>query len=128
MLSFGAFAILAAGGIELQIPTSLDTPARSALGGMMPVLIAIFLIVAALVVWAVFIRKSPRRRERGRLVTSKPKAREEKDKDEDDEEDGDGSPRRRRRRRSRSRHRNPTLADTGGLPPLGAGDSKPPHL
>jgi hypothetical protein len=126
MLSFGAFAILAAGGMELQIPTSLDTPARSALGGMMPVLIAIFVIVAALVVWAVFIRKSPRRRERGRIVAPKPKVSE--DKDEDDEGDGDGSHRRRRRRRSRSRNRNPTLADTGGLPPLGAGDPKSPPL
>jgi len=126
MLSFGAFAIMAAGGIELQIPTSLDTPARSALGGMMPVLIAIFVIVAALVVWAVFIRKSPRRRERGRIVAANPKASESED--EDGDADGDGSHRRRRRRRSRSRHRNPTLADTGGLPPLGAGDSKPPHL
>lgn len=127
MVMFGANSILAAGGIDLQIPTSLDTPARSALGGMMPVLVAIFLIVAALVVWAVFIRKSPRRRERGRLVASKAKAREEKDQDEDDDE-GDGSHRRRRRRRSRSRHRNPTLADTGGLPPLGAGDPKSPPL
>ena len=124
MAMFGAFAILAAGGIELQIPTSLDTPARSALGGMMPVLIAIFVIVAALVVWAVFIRKSPRRRERGRIVAAKPKVSE--DKDEDDEGDGDGS--HRRRRRSRSRNRNPTLADTGGLPPLGAGDPKSPPL
>ena len=120
MAPLGALAILAAGGVDLQIPTSLDTHSRGALGGALPVLLAILVMVAGLVVWAVFIRKPARRRDRGRLIESKPKS--------SDESDDSHSSRRRRRRRGRNRQPNPTLADTGGLPPIGAGDAKSPPL
>lgn len=69
------------------------------------VLMAVLGVLLLVVVWAVFVRKPgrTRRRERGRL-TSAPLPSEK-----------GGSSRRRRRRRER---RNPTLAETGGLPPL----------
>ena len=90
-------------------------------GAFALVMMAVLGVVLLVVIWAVFIRKpsSGRRRERGRLTTAPPA----------DSKDGE-SGRRRRRRRSRSGSRNPTLAETGGLPPLrdaddGRGDRNP---
>lgn len=75
------------------------------------------IIVAAVgilcVLWAVFLRKSDRSPGRGALV---------------DKSAGGSSGRRRRRRKDKRRPRNPTRADVGGLPPLGAGDSSKPPL
>lgn len=122
MALLGVSAILAAGGMELQIPTSLDSHSRGMLGGVLPVLVAASVIVGAFVLWAVYLRKPAGRRERGRIL-DKPA------KEADDSEGGSSSHRRRRRRsRSRNHQRNPSLADTGGLPPLGAGDTKNPPL
>ena len=69
------------------------------------VLMAVLAVILLAVVWAVFIRKPGRgrRRERGRLTSAPPPV-----------ESGGRS----RRRRRRSERRNPTLAETGGLPPL----------
>ncbi|MFM8420079.1 MAG: hypothetical protein ACKOEQ_08150 [Verrucomicrobiota bacterium] len=66
---------------------------------------AVLAVLLLAVVWAVFIRKPGRgrRRERGRLTSAPPPA---------------GSGGKSRRRRRRSERRNPTLAETGGLPPL----------
>lgn len=122
MALLGVLAILAAGGMELQIPTSIDSHSRSVLGGVMPVLAAAGVIVGAFVLWALYFRKPARRRERGRIVDEPPK------EADDFEESSSSSRRRRRRSRSRNRQRNPSLADTGGLPPLGAGDTKNPPL
>ena len=72
--------------------------------------------------WAVFIRKPARRRERGRLLDKAPEPRA---RAEDAPAAKSG---RRRRRREKHRPRNPTLSETGGLPPLGAGDTTPPPL
>jgi hypothetical protein len=119
---FGVFSILAAGGIEIGVPTGLDSDSRHMLGGAYPVIIAILILLGGLVVWAVFIRKPARRRDRGRVIatTAAPAP--------DDDSSGSSSQRRRRRRRGRNRGRNPTLADTGGLPPIGSGDPKSPSL
>lgn len=120
MALLGVSAILAAGGMELQIPTSLDSHSRGVLGGVLPVLVAAGVIVAACVLWAVYLRKPARRRERGRIV--------DEPAPEGEESERSSHRRRRRRSRSRNRQRNPTLADTGGLPPMGAGDTKNPPL
>ena len=78
-------------------------------GAFALVLMAVLAVVLLVVVWAVFIRKPSRgrRRERGRLTTPPPP----------EDAKGESSGRRRRRRRSRTEVRNPTLAETGGLPP-----------
>jgi hypothetical protein len=93
------------------------------MGAFAMVLVAIVSVVLMVVVWAVFIRKPSRgrRRERGRLTSEAPA------KPRDDAQ----GQRRHRRRRSKD-HRNPTLAETGGLPPLrdgggvGKGEEPPP--
>jgi len=90
---------------------------------------AILLVVCALLAWAVFIRKRGRPRycrhphlHHGRsLVPALNKT----------PKDGRGGPsflrsRRRRRRRREAWPLNPTLAETGGLPPLRVHEPKPP--
>jgi hypothetical protein len=75
--------------------------------------VALFAGLAVLglgLIWAVFFRKSDKQKARGVITESK------------------GSGRRRRRRRSKDRPRNPTLANTGGLPPKGSGNLNPPEL
>jgi len=87
---------------------------------------AIGLVTLLAVLWAVFLRRK-RRRRRSHLRSPGPTGVPEAPKDE-------GSPapeeKRRRHRRSRRRYRqrNPTLAETGGLPPIrpeGAPESEP---
>jgi hypothetical protein len=91
------------------LPTTFDGTTRRAMDGTAPVLIAIAVVVISVAVWAAYFRKSDRDKDRGR-ISDKPS-------------EGSG---RRRRRRTRKTQRNPTLAETGGLPPIGSGDSKPP--
>lgn len=81
----------------------LNNPFRSGGSGRdyLPIIIAVLIIVALLIVWAIYLRKKPHRSERGVLYSGDPSS---------------GSQGGRRRRR-RKRHRNPTLAETGGLPP-----------
>jgi hypothetical protein len=68
-------------------------------------------IGALCVVWAVFFRKPDRDPGRGALL---------------DKSSSSSSGRRRRPRNDR--RRNPTRAEVGGLPPMGAGDSSKPPL
>lgn len=93
-----------------QLPTGLNPETQKAFGGGAVALIAGLLVLGLGLIWAVFFRKSDRQKSRGVISDAK------------------GSGRRRRRRRSKDRPRNPTLADTGGLPPKGAGDQNPPEL
>ena len=115
----GMFGLWAVGGIDIGVPTGLDSNSRHMLGGAFPVIIAVGVILALLVLWAVFIRKPARRRDRSRVIKVQSAPAPE-------ESEETSSHRRRRRRRGRNRQRNPTLADTGGLPPMGSGDSNPP--
>ncbi len=86
-------------------------------GGTVAVVLMAILGVALLVVlWAVFLRKPARANERGRLVPSSGKG-----TDESTSESGH-----RRRRRRERRGRNPTLSQTGGLPPPRTDDSRTP--
>ena len=85
---------------------------------------ALFGLTLLLVIWAKYLRreKRPRRRSssaKDHELVPVVKANEE----EDEEEDEDGEPgtnhrRKFRKRRRDHRGRNPTLAETGGLPPL----------
>ena len=97
-------------------------------------LAAVLVVILVIFAWAVFIRKPSRRRRHHRHHGSDhadrlgaPEAREADPVDDDDDDSGDAgaepSPRRRRRRRGH-RPRNPTLAETGGLPPV----RKPPPV
>ena len=80
------------------------------------VLTAVFLVVLLVALWAVFIRKPARAGERGRLVDKSPSG--------SAESSGRGS--RRRRRKREHAGRNPTLAETGGLPELKTPQQPPP--
>ena len=104
----------------VPLPSALDGSSRQVLGGVIPVIAAMLVLVCLLVGWAVFLRKPQGRRKRGRLIESKHKP--------PVAEDSGSKSGRRRRRREKKRPRNPTLAETGGLPPLGAGDSVSPPL
>jgi len=97
-----------------QLPSSLNTSTQQSLRGILPIALAISAVVLGIIIWAVFVRKSPRYRRKGALV----------DGPAEDQSEG----RRRRRRRREHRSRNPTRAETGGLPPPGAGASEPPPL
>ena len=89
-------------------PDSTGTIAR--------VMLAVLGVVLLVIGWAVFFRKPARRRERGRLVDAAPLEKES------------GSKGGRRRRRRMHRGRNPTLAETGGLPALRGGSGPEPRL
>ena len=82
---------------------------------------AVLLVVLALLFWAIFIRpprrqRSPyhggRKSERGLLLTDSEK------KSHRTRHRWFGFGKRRKHRRRRERPRNPTLAETGGLPPI----------
>ena len=85
---------------------------------------AIGLVILLVLLWAVFLRKSRRRHSRhhSHEHSSSPNEAPEAPNDE-----GDLSPpqkgRKARRTRRRHRSRNPTLAETGGLPPVRPEDS-----
>lgn len=114
--------LLAVGTEDLPVPGTLNGPSRDLLGGVFPVLASVLVLICGLLVWAVFFRKSTGRRERGRLLDGRPAPRSSSSADSGSKSS------RRRRRREKQRPRNPTLSETGGLPPIGAGDSKPPPL
>ena len=89
---------------------------------------AVALAVLAVFVWAVFFRKPGRRRHRHHHhegegyrrapITPKPEAEEDETEEELEEDEDSAKSGRRHRRRREHRPRNPTLAETGGLPPL----------
>ncbi len=100
---------------NLMLAALPDLPASSAgqgldglghtLGSATITLLVVLAIGAVCVIWAVFFRKSDRNPGRGALVEKT------------------SSSNGRRRRRRKERRRNPTRAEVGGLPPIGAGDS-----
>lgn len=99
------------------------TPGRR---GQIAILAGLGLIAAGVSVWSLFFRRSPRPRHRhhhghaasSAPATPKPAA----------GESGDPAQHHRRWRRQKRdrRPRNPTLAETGGLPPIRSGD--PPEI
>lgn len=112
---------------------------------VMVLLGAIGIVAVFVVLWIVFIRK-PKHQDRRKYPkypnpSEKEAAVVETDDDDDDhdhsddsdDEDGDGDGKRsrkhhgRRRRTSEHRPRNPTLAETGGLPPLREPGQPPPQ-
>jgi hypothetical protein len=101
--------------VETPAPTlpnsALPTGTRQMMGGMGAVFAAVFAVIGLCLIWAVFIRKPDTSRKRGAL------------RDGPASSDAGRSGGRRRRRSSKERPRNPTLAETGGLPPRGAGDT-----
>ena len=93
-----------------QLPSGFKAETQKAFGDSTVAFVAGLLVLAVGVIWAVFFRKSDKQKARGVISESK------------------GSGRRRRRRHSKDRPRNPTLADTGGLPAKGSGNLNPPEL
>jgi hypothetical protein len=93
-----------------QLPSGFKAETQKAFGDSTVAFVAGLLVLAVGVIWAVFFRKSDNQKARGVISESK------------------GSGRRRRRRHSKDRPRNPTLADTGGLPAKGTGNLNPPEL
>jgi len=86
---------------------------------------AVALVTLLLILWAVYIRKAPRRHSH-RHHHHHDEQHDSEDlnnssslpEDPDSEGLGEKRYRRKRRRRREHRARNPTLAETGGLPPL----------
>jgi len=93
-----------------QLPSGFNFEVQKAFSGSTVAIFSGLAVLAFGVIWAVFFRKSEKRK--GRRVINENK----------------GSGRRRRRRHSKDRPRNPTLSDTGGLPAEGSGNLNPTDL
>lgn len=93
------------------LPPTIDGAGRLALSGMVPVVVIVVVICGLLVGWAVFFRRSPRD-PRARRLTDAPLP----------------SGHRRRRLRREHRPRAPSLAETGGLPPVKPAEPPNPPL
>jgi peptidoglycan/LPS O-acetylase OafA/YrhL len=115
---------LAAVGAELPV-SGLDTGIKQSLSGTVPVIIAALLILFGFITWAVFLRPSERRRQRGEILEGAAAVRL---RSSSSSNSGSGSGRSRRRRREKGRPRNPTLAETGGLPPVRDPKAPPPGI
>ena len=90
---------------------------------------AIALITVSVLVWAVFLRK-PRRRQHSHQHNHHHSRAPARDEAAADGDDATTQPRKRRKwRRPRREHRprNPTLAETGGLPPVRRGGPPEPR-
>jgi hypothetical protein len=72
---------------------------------------AVGLVTFLVLVWAIFIRKRPDESSRRYSYPAR-------DSDKDTVNDTGSKADKRRRRRRKRRARNPTLAETGGLPPI----------
>lgn len=107
---------MAAAGVDLPEMARAAQSGPSSSSMVAIVLMAILVVVLFVVLWAVFIRKPARASERGRLVAAK----------DGESDSGSGSGGRRRRRKRDHRGRNPTLAETGGLPELKSSEQPPP--
>lgn len=84
---------------------------------------AVGLVTLLLVLWAVYIRKAPRRHSHNHHHHRHHSEDQDNTSNvtQDPETEGNSEPRYRRKRRRRRREhrpRNPTLAETGGLPPI----------
>jgi flagellar biosynthesis/type III secretory pathway M-ring protein FliF/YscJ len=114
---------------NLQIPSgTFGGASRLVLGDILLILGALVALTLILIVWARYIRKQ--RRRRTRASSSKPHklVPVEQPDDSPDEELEPGTRRRRKFRKQRREHRgrNPTLAETGGLPPKREGNPANP--
>jgi hypothetical protein len=86
---------------------------------LVAVLGAVALVTLLLFLWAVYVRKKPHRHSHHHHHHSPdPEEASASSIDSDSEVSGERRYRRKRRRRREHRPRNPTLAETGGLPPL----------
>jgi FtsZ-interacting cell division protein ZipA len=83
---------------------------------------AVSIVTLIVVIWAACFRKKPRHRSRAHHYSPAQERAELETDSEADSAEGDGGRRYRRKRRRRREHRprNPTLAETGGLPPVRA--------
>ena len=80
---------------------------------------AVLLVTGAVVVWVLLFRKS---RNRTRIYKRRHRDTSKSSETESPEETSRGD---RRRRKRRQRPRNPTLAETGGLPPVRRPETPP---
>jgi hypothetical protein len=112
-------------GETTQVTQSLSHSAKGAL----IILGALALVAAAIFLWAAVVRK-PRKRKHSYRHWHTPKPAEGKsgaDEEKSHHHHGGAFHRRRRHRRHhRDRPLNPTLAETGGLPPVRKGGAPPP--
>jgi len=111
---------------QIEIPARPAATSWSKLPGLGSDILLIlgvgFVLFLILVVWAKYFRKKPRRHH----SHSGPVNSQAFQEAEDDH--AEGHRRRHKRRRRDHRPRNPTLAETGGLPPPRPEDELPPAL
>ena len=118
MFAFALTPILAAADLEIELGPTSTVSGRVASDMVLIVGLAVLLFVTV-IVWAVFIRgprKHPSEDNSPRLNTPKATVSE------------DGTERRRKKKRTRRRdhrQRNPTLSQTGGLPPPREAEESP---
>ncbi len=86
---------------------------------------ALFLVISLVFGWAIFVRKRRRRRKHHYHHPSKKPRGDASDGSNSDEP---AAKRKLRRRRRDHRPRNPTLSETGGLPPIRPDGSAGPSL
>lgn len=130
-------AILAAAGEVDPLATGSGLLDLSTPGGKV-VLGAIILVLLGAAIWIIYAFGQPRRSHSRRHRKHRHRHHEEDEDeggagassggeddpgddaagDDDDEDSAEGHRKRRRRRRRQHRPRNPTLAETGGLPPI----------
>ena len=94
------------------VPTLGASLAARTLAELLVLIGAVLLVAVAVMIWAVAFRK---KRKRTRLYHRHHRSSAESSAAENSGETTPGS---RRRRQRRERPRNPTLAETGGLPPV----------
>ena len=129
--------LLLAQAVQPLSPKPLGSGANQIFGDLFWVIAAALGVGLILLIWAKYLRRSNRKNRRhsrpgivsNSLKTLPATDTETEAEDDSEEESGEGSERRRRRRRKRGhRPRNPTLAETGGLPPVRPPESRPPML
>jgi hypothetical protein len=124
-----AIPLLLANADTDEVVTAWRFMDPSTRGGLM-IFGAIGLVTLLAVLWAVFLRKSRRRRHSHRHShqhSPRPTESAEASNDEGDLSSPQGGSKWRRTRRRR-RSRNPTLAETGGLPPVRSEEPPKPRL
>lgn len=114
--------------LAVEEPLPLTGPMSSTMRDGLVVTGAILLVAAGLVLWAVAVRKRHRRRSAPHRPHYSHHSDEHTADEEGDESRHSSHSHRRRRRRREHRPRNPTLAETGGLPPKRQEEpSRPPQ-
>ena len=86
----------------------------SSRGGLTPLFVAFGIVTFLILFWAIFIRKKPDETSRRYSYPS----RDSKGNDAGTSSESAAKSEKRRRRKRKRRSRNPTLAETGGLPPI----------